>query len=144
MSLKNLLTFVTAATVLLMAGCSNANQGLPDELTFPENGGKTTLRTEGEIRRLDYFYIHGDISISDYGHGAGDTSDMDPQSSGNDQSDSIIIRREWLTLKARVGENKFMLIADGRKTENDVLEVYMNQSPWNSHSEATIKVRRAK
>lgn len=109
----------------LAFGCSNDNEGFPDEIVFPEIGGHITLHSESAVY-VGCFSVRGEKPIEDMEY-------------NQSEPDSIIFRNEWLTIKARIGEKEFSLTANDKKTANDILDVTIHSDP---EPEATIKIKR--
>lgn len=111
--------------LVCMTGCSHDNQGFPDEIIFPTNGGRISLVSESNI-------FEGCFRIS------GETQSCDTEYDDS-ESDSILITYDWLSVKARIGGKEIILTASEKKSANDVLDLSINFDP---EPEARIKVKR--
>lgn len=117
--------FLFIVCLFFSSGCSNDNQGFPDEIIFPANGRHITLHSESAV-------YWGCISVS----GERPITDIEYK---DNEPDSIILRNEWLTIKGRIGEKKLSFTATDKKTVNDALNVSIHFDP---EPEAIIKVKR--
>ncbi len=93
---KKLATGALAVIITLAAGCTNDNHGLPDEIIFGKNGGKIAIKCPENIYSGDLFFQAMPMAEPDL----------------SDSPDSIKLRYEWLEIKARKGDKKFIITAE--------------------------------
>lgn len=126
---KKIAVLLGFGCMLIISGCSNCNEDLPNEITFPKEGGHVTMTVKNPIN-IYGASIYGDVWSDDR---INEISD-----------DYLIVHQDWLTFRAKIGETKFELIADDKKSDNETLNIFITGAPDKVHSGAFIIVKRAK
>lgn len=98
---KKIAVLLGFGCMLIISGCSNCNEDLPNEITFPKEGGHVTMTVKNPIN-IYGASIYGDVWSDDR---INEISD-----------DYLIVHQDWLTFRAKIGETKFELIADDKKS----------------------------
>lgn len=125
-----MIKFIKAGIVCMLClvcltECSNDNQGFPDEVIFPAEGGRISLISENAVY-VGCIRFCGEIQSCDIEY-----DDSKP--------DSILISYDWLSVKARIGDKKIVLIANDKNSTYDVIDLSISFDP---DPEARIKVKR--
>lgn len=94
---RNRLVILSSSLLLFFVSCGETgNYGYPSKVVFNNSGG------DKEVKGTDSPYL---IEIRDYdGNGA-------VSNSLGTAGDSMIVSYQWLTIKAKKGESKLLLIA---------------------------------
>lgn len=123
--MKKKWVFGAVAVILtLAAACTNDNHGVPDEIVFGREGGKISIKCPDNIYSGDLFFKAMPMA--------------EPELS--DSPDSIKLRYEWLEVKARKGDKKFIMTADAMSARSGeiIVVVRTDLAKW-SHIKITRK-----
>jgi hypothetical protein len=119
--MKKTLTAMLACLVLLFASCNdNDNYGYTSNVNFGTNGGRKVILGNNDFDILEINSYAGNGTVSNA-----------------DNSDSLIVTNQWLTVRCRKYDKKLVLIAEPNRTGKS-RKMYV--AGWVMDSSAEIKV----
>lgn len=87
------------ASTIILACTSNGNFGYPSKITFPKEGGTKIISGTSSIYNIDITNYNGEGKNEKY-HG----------------QDTLILTCQWLTIKRKQYDTKFVIIAEPNTT----------------------------
>jgi hypothetical protein len=119
--MKKAITATLACLMLLFVSCNDKdNYGYPSKVNFSTNGGKKVILGSNDFDILEINSYAGNGKVS-----------------STENSDSLIVTNQWLTVRCRKYDKKLVLIAEPNRTGKS-RKMYV--SGWVMDSSAEIKV----